>query len=79
MRYTKNPRIALRRVRELTDVEPASSRTAIRRLAYALDVLRRQGHGRSEIHHAVRWYGPIPWRGVSGWEREALEWGRVER
>ena len=80
MRRTKSPRQAVERVTSaFPDVgRPELPKRPVQELAFILDLLKRRHADRNLVHEQVRWYGRIPTRGLSGWEEEALEWGRTE-
>lgn len=92
MKYTKDPRIALDRLAPILsykiepegksyvlvrhDGEKISARTAIRCLGFlAYDAMSRK----LDVRDDVRWLGPVPIRGVKGWEVGALKWLVQER
>ena len=93
MKYTKDPKIALTRIAPLlgmvleqagkqyalrrTDGQVIPGRTALRALAFLAD--QAQHASRLEIRDGVRWLGPVPTRGVHGWEVGALQWLRTDR
>lgn len=87
-RRTKSPAIALTRLadalgwkvhrdgRRCTLVRNGTridGRTTIRALGFLADEARRR-EDRYAVALATRWTGPVPTRGVKGWEAEALGW-----
>ena len=80
MRRTKSCRQAIERTRAAfpSAVRPEIPKKPVRELAFMFDSLRRQKVPAADVQVKVRWYGLIPARGVSGWEQEALEWGRID-
>ena len=79
-RSVASPRTALARLRAAYPGGPApdKDKRPIKELAFLLDLLKRS-HAvtQDDVRQALRWRGAIPARGLSGWEEEALEWGRL--
>lgn len=81
MRWTKNPRTALKRVRERwPEAMPTHrKRKAVKTLAVAAATLEAIGVSQAEVRDGIRWHGPIPCDGLSGFQHDALHWARSER
>ena len=74
------PRIIVTRDRQQVRIQRAdgageapATKTTIRALAFLADLVRHTPEAEA-IRARVAWHGPVPFRGVKGWEREALEW-----